>query len=152
MEDGRERGREGRREGGRVGERGGEKGERERKREEREYNILFKYKLYNESIFQEPIPGWTDAETTPSCRPEEWRLQRVAVTHLPTITALLTRYFHYLSRYAMALDSAVLHFEFSSILARLRGDLVANRFYTWGLRATPLASFSGGKQLDTLRL
>lgn len=75
-------------------------------------------------MLQEPISGWTDAETTSSRRPEEWRLQRAAVAHFSAIVALLAGHLHYPGRYTMALDADVLHPELLLILAGFRGDLV----------------------------
>lgn len=77
-------------------------------------------------MFQEPIPGWTNAEAASSRRPEERRLQRAAIAHLQAIAALPAGYLHHSGRHAMALDADVLHPELFLVLAGLRGDLVGD--------------------------
>lgn len=80
-------------------------------------------------IFQESIPGWTDAEVASSRRPEEWRLQRAAIAHLPAIAAFSAGHLHNLSGHSMAVDADVLHAKLSPVLAGFRGDLVANSLH-----------------------
>lgn len=83
------------------------------------------------SVFQESIPGWTDAEVASSRRPEEWRLQCAAIAHLQAIATFSARYLHNPSGHTVALDAAMLYVEFSPILAGFRGDLVANSLHPW---------------------
>lgn len=80
--------------------------------------------------FQEPIPGWTHAEATPSGCPEEWRMQRAAIAHLPKVVALPTGYLHHFSRHAMAMDASMLHPELLLVLVSLRGDLVVDLLHS----------------------
>lgn len=80
-------------------------------------------------MFQESIPGWTDAEIASSRRPEKWRLQCAAIAHLPAIAAFSTRHLHNPSGHTVALDITMLYLELSPILARFCGDLVVNSLH-----------------------
>lgn len=81
------------------------------------------------SVCQEPISGRTDAEAAPSRCSEKRRLQCAAIAHLSTIAALSAGHLHDSGGHAVALDPIMLHPELLAVLARLRGDLVADRLH-----------------------